>query len=115
MKNPESDFAKLVAEFGSKPGVTLPSNDSGPRRKFGSSGLKLNGRIFAMLSPEKRLTVKLPRVRVEALVASGDGVQYDPRHDGRLMKEWLVLNPTSKIKWLELATEAMKFAASIKA
>lgn len=115
MKNPESDFAKIVAELGSKAGVTPPSADSGPRSKFGSRGLKLNGRIFAMLSPEKRLIVKLPRLRVEALVASGDGVHYDPRHDGRLMKEWLVLKPSSKIKWLDLATEAMMFADSSKA
>ena len=63
-----------------------------------------------MLSSDKRLIVKLPRTRVEALVASGDGEKFDPRHDGRLMKEWLVLNPTSRKSWLELAKEAIEFA-----
>ena len=93
----------------------MPPAEATPRNKFGSNGLRINGRIFAMLSSENRLVVKLPGERVAALVASGDGVQFDPRHDGRLMKEWLVLKPSSKIEWLELAKEAMAFTASSKA
>ena len=105
----------VVSNLRTKPGVTPPSADATPRKRFGSNGLRINGRIFAMLSSENRLVVKLPRARVEALIASGDGVQFDPRHDGRLMKEWLVLKPSSKIEWLELAKEAMAFTAPSKA
>jgi len=111
-KDPTTDFASLVSKLRNKRGVTPPTSDADGKRKFGSNGLRVDGRIFAMLSPEGRLIVKLPRVRVEALVASGEGVQYDPRHDGRLMKEWLVLKPTSKIEWFELAKEAMEFSSS---
>ena len=57
------------------------------------------------------LVVKIPRQRVEALIASGDGRRFDPGH-GRLMKEWLSLDPTSEVEWLPLAREAMEFVAS---
>ena len=112
MKNPDQEFAAIVAKLRNQPGVTPPSDEAGTSRKFGSNGLRMNGRVFAMLSSDKRLILKLPRTRVEALVSSGDGVQFDPRHDGRLMKEWLVLNPTSKKSWLELAKEAIEFTSS---
>jgi hypothetical protein len=59
-----------------------------------------------------RLVVKLPRPRVDALVASGDGERFDPRHDGRLMKEWVSIEPTSEEEWLHLSREAMEFVAS---
>ena len=59
-----------------------------------------------------RLVVKLPRSRVDALVAFRDGERFDPRHDGRLMKEWLSLEPTSEEEWLPLVREAMEFVAS---
>jgi hypothetical protein len=58
------------------------------------------------------LVVKLPKPRVDALVASGDGERFDPRHDGRVMKEWVTLQPTSKEEWLSLAREAMEFVSS---
>jgi hypothetical protein len=58
-----------------------------------------------------RLVVKLPRQRVDALIASGDGARFDPGH-GRLMKEWLTVEPASEEEWLPLAREAMEFVAS---
>ncbi|HLJ81429.1 MAG TPA: hypothetical protein VKT52_08090, partial [Ktedonobacterales bacterium] len=58
--------------------------------------------------------VKLPRQRVDALIASGDGERFDPRRDGRMMKEWLALSPTSEQEWLPLAREALAFVASAK-
>jgi hypothetical protein len=56
--------------------------------------------------------VKVPRARVDALIASGDGERFDPRHDGRLMKEWVVIDPASQEEWLSLAQEALRFVAS---
>src|SRR5437879_2948566 len=62
---------------------------SATRRRFGSNGLKVNGKIFAMLA-QSTVVVKLPRERVQALVAAGAGEQFDPGH-GRRMKEWIAL------------------------
>ena len=106
---PEARFDALVEEFLDNPDVTPPSRG----RAFGSSALKVRQKIFAMLV-RGQLVVKLPKTRVDALVESQDGERYDPRHDGRLMSEWVTLEPTSKVDWLPLAREAMKFVASTK-
>lgn len=104
---PEERYVALVEEFLGEQDV----EQSG--KGFGSDALKVRGKIFAMLS-QGRLVVKLPRQRVDALVASGDGERFDPRHDGRLMKEWLALAPTSQVEWLSLAREARAFVAATR-
>jgi hypothetical protein len=104
---PEECFATIVEELLSNPGVTPPSDGKG----FGSSGLKIHDKIFAMLVRSK-LVVKLPKARVEAIIASGYGERFDPRKDGRLMKEWVCVEPTSEEGWLPLAREAMEFVGS---
>lgn len=80
------------------------------RKGFGSGGLWASGKLFVMLVND-RLVLKLPRKRVDELVASGDGERFDPGH-GRLMKEWLSLDPRSSESWLSLALEAMEFVGS---
>lgn len=72
-----------------------------------SLGLKVDGKIFAMLV-RGELVVKLPRERVDALAGSGRGRRFDPRGDGRLMKEWLVLEGPEP-SWLDLTREAYRF------
>jgi hypothetical protein len=61
-----------------------------------------------MLSGE-RFVVKLPAARVDALVATGEGDRFDPRRNGRVMREWLALSPSSGQGWLPLAREALDF------
>lgn len=100
---PETRFAAVIEETLNEPGVTPPTEGNG----FGSSALKVHNKIFAMLV-RGRLVVKLPRERVDALVASGDGERFDA-NKGRPMKEWLVLAENSQVAWLPLAQEAMKF------
>lgn len=107
---PDERFATLARALLANPGVTQSSEEARARKSFGSNGLKIKNRIFAMLV-RGRLVVKIPRQRVDELIASGDGERFDPGH-GRLMKEWLVLNPASKQEWLALALEALKFVAS---
>ena len=107
----EERFALIVEELLSHPDITPPSDGPQAKKRFGSSALKVKNKIFAMLV-EGRLVVKLPKHRVDALVLSGAGERYDPRHDGRLMKEWVVVEPTSQEDWLDLSREAMEFAAS---
>jgi hypothetical protein len=107
---PEERFATIVEALLSHPDVTPPSDGTQSKKGFGSSGLKIHNKIFAMLVKGK-LVVKLPRSRVDALIASGDGERFDPGH-GRLMKEWVAVEPTSEQEWLPLAREAMEFVAS---
>ncbi len=86
------------------------SNDRGisQSRMFGSPGLKVGGKVFAMLVKGK-LVVKLSKERVESLVGSGMGAYFDPGH-GRLMKEWVALEMPGR-NWLDLAREAKDFVA----
>jgi hypothetical protein len=104
----EERWAALV-ETMLEAGRATYGSDAGPQRAFGSTSLKTNGKIFAMLV-KGRLVVKLDRRRVETLVASGDGERFDPGH-GRRMKEWLDVESTSADVWLALATEAEAFVA----
>ncbi|MBI3587489.1 MAG: TfoX/Sxy family protein [Ignavibacteriales bacterium] len=83
-----------------------------PTKMFGSVGLKFNGKVFAMVVKEK-LVVKLPKERVDALIAAGNGEYFDPGH-GRLMKEWIAVEPSKKISWLELSKEAKEFIGSLR-
>jgi hypothetical protein len=76
--------------------------------KFGSNGLKVNGKLFALFT-QGTLVVKLPHQRVAALVEQGIGKPFDPGH-GRLMKGWLtVVSPQAP--WLDLAREALLFVS----
>jgi hypothetical protein len=102
---PAERYAAIVKAFAGRRGVSAESG-----RGFGSSALKIDNRIFAMLASGDQFVVKLPRKRVDALVAAGEGKQFEPRHDGRLMKEWFVVGARRELRWLPLAQEAFEFA-----
>jgi hypothetical protein len=102
---PAERCTAIVAALRGQPGAAQPS-DAG--KSFGASGHKVYTKTFAMLVGGK-LVVKLPGPRVDALVVAGDGERFDPRHLGRLMREWVAVDPTSKANWQALATEAMAF------
>lgn len=108
---PEERFAKIVKALRSHSGVTPPSDATDSKKRFGSSGLKINDKIFAMMSSKGALVVKLPQQRVDALIRSREGTRFDPGH-GRLMKEWLTVDTPSEKAWLRLAKEAMEFVGS---
>jgi hypothetical protein len=95
-------YTALVRAFAGRPGVAQEGTG------FGSSALKVHGRIFAMLSSRDQFVVKLPRRRVDALIASGDGERYDAGR-GRVMKEWLAVRPSSSLEWEAVASEALAF------
>jgi len=101
---PERRYATLVSRFTALNGVSSISEG----RAFGSSGqLKVKGRIFAMLV-RGELVLKLPRERVEELVARRQGVPFDAGK-GKPMREWFVLSPTSSKAWAPLTQEALDF------
>ena len=103
---PEERFEALVDAFIAQPGVTPPQAGG---KAFGSNALKVHNKIFAMLRGG-RLVVKLPRQRVQALVAAGAGAPIEPG-TGRVMKEWLALDPKSSEDWVVLADEARAFVS----
>ncbi len=104
-RNAEERFAALVDAFADEPGVTLPHQDGS--RGFGSTALKVNRSIFAMLT-RGHLIVKLPRDRVSALVEEGTGGPFDAGK-GAPMKEWLTVWSDDVDTWQSLAREALSF------
>ena len=99
----EDKFAALSSSLRRKPDVSTG-------RMFGSEGLKIANRVFAMLV-KGRLVVKLPEARVEDLIQAGAGDRFDPGH-GRLMKEWVAVGPEAGIDWQALANEALRYVKS---
>ena len=94
-------FDQLAAVFLADPAVEQGTG-------FGAApGLRIGGKIFAMLV-KGELVVKLPRDRVDELIAAGDCARFDPGH-GRLMKEWASVPPGSAEDWERLAGEALRF------
>ena len=101
---PGERYAQLVRAFLRRPGITQEG------RGFGSAALKVHGKMFATLCPVGTLVVKLPHQRVAALTEAGRGKPFEPG-PGRVMKEWLELNPASGQDWAALAEEALAFVA----
>ena len=101
----ETRFAALVEKFAARPDVEVPSPSS-PRR-FGSTTLKVRGSIFAMLT-NGHLVVKLPRERVDALIATGTGASFRSGK-GSPMKEWVTVGADDEQVWSALAGEALDF------
>jgi hypothetical protein len=84
-KTNELDAAEIDPRFVAV--VETFANDrrvSRERRKgFGSGALKVNGKIFAMMSSKGKFVVKLPKKRVDELVSGSKGERFDPGH-GRI-------------------------------
>jgi TfoX/Sxy family transcriptional regulator of competence genes len=94
------DFSKVVAALGNAPGVLRG-------KMFGSEGLKVNKQVFAM-QVKGKLVVKLSGERAAELREAGLVEAFDPGH-GRPMKQWVAIDPSSKVDWLELSREAFEF------
>ncbi len=93
-------FAVVVAALAGRGGVSRG-------RMFGSAGLKVGGKVFAM-EVKGRLVVKLPVARADELVANG-AQYFDPGH-GRLMRQWVCVGPDGALNWLVIAREALAFS-----
>jgi hypothetical protein len=105
--DPTERFAAMVAATDGDPDVQSP--DAGGGRRFGSEALRVGGSIVAMLV-QGRVVLKLPRQRVEALVAAGDGAPFDNGR-GRPLREWVALtgDPAGDVGLLQ---EALALARS---
>ena len=87
--SPDDRYDALVATLLDDDRVAFDASGKG----FGASALKTGGKIFAMLVAGQ-LVIKLPRQRVDALIAARAGTRFDPGH-GRLMKEWASIPASS--------------------
>ena len=99
-------FTAVVEAFADDRRVEPPVTGAAAGKVFGSRGLKVDGKVFAMPS-KGRLVVKLSRARVEELVASGKGRKYVL--GARTMKEWVAFPDGSAASWRALAREARQF------
>jgi len=96
-------FESVVREYIDMADVTAGTG-------FGKgAGLRRGGHIFAMLV-RGSLVVKLPRVVVADLVASGRGVPFDPGQ-GRLMREWVEVPDKRVEEWPAFVRQAFDYAA----
>lgn len=100
----DAAFTVLVRTFRADPRVTLPSASRG---KFGSNGLKVDGKIFAM-SLRGALVVKLPASEIDEAVSAGRGERLSMGR--RVMKEWLVVHEDGR-HWPAIARRARAFVA----
>ena len=99
----EERFEHVTRRFISEPTVSRGTG-------FGSSpGLRVGGKIFAMLAGGG-LVVKLPKDRVDQLVASDLAARFDPGH-GRVMKEWVTVPVDQAADWDQLAADAFAYVS----
>src|SRR5215469_12914736 len=91
--NLDPRFAPVVEAFAADPGVKQG-------KVLSSFGLKVNGRIFAMMVRGK-FVAKLPKARVDEIVTSGIGKNFEAGL-GRVMKEWVAIE-SDELDWVGLA------------
>ena len=101
----EQRFAALVDALVTRPGVGPPGSGGG--RGFASPALTVDGRIFAMVVGGA-VVLKLPRHRVEGLVAARTGLPFAAAN-GTPMREWVALDHGTPESHLALAEEALAF------
>jgi hypothetical protein len=107
--NSVAEFEAVVAAFAHDRHVEPPH----PKRSsFGSNGLRVDGRIFAMLV-RGAFVVKLPGPRVAELIETGRGAPFDAGK-GRPMKEWVVVR-SAPSTWIDLSREARRFVGAKEA
>jgi hypothetical protein len=103
--SPAELYDQVIAHFGDDPAVEQA-------RMFGTSGLSVARKTFAMLH-RGGLVVKLDPARCKGLVEGGIATFFDPGH-GRLMKAWVSIGAEHAKLWTSLADEARAYITSLK-
>jgi hypothetical protein len=80
-------------------------------RMFASEGLRVRGKIFALISFDGQLMLKLPAVRTVALVEDGDATRVEMA--GRSMREWVFVPVERPALWEPLIAEAFAYLDEI--
>ncbi len=108
MSSPDrgSTFAGVARAFARDRRVTV-----GEGKGFGSGALKVDGKLFAMISSRGQFVVKLPKDRVRVIVDAGGGEPFNTG-GGRLMREWVAMTG-GESHWVALAREARQFVGGV--
>jgi hypothetical protein len=80
-------------------------------RMFGSEGLRVRGKIFALVSFDGRLMLKLPADRTVELVDAGEAERVEMA--GRAMREWVFVPASGAPRWDPLIAEALAYVDAI--
>jgi TfoX/Sxy family transcriptional regulator of competence genes len=112
-KSTQSQAVDDGQQFGHISAALLKHQGVEHGRMFGSDGLKISGKVFAM-QVNGTLVVKLPVDRVQTLVSAKQASLFDPGH-GRPMKEWVSMATGTAQAWQALAEESLQYVASLEA
>ncbi len=81
-------------------------------RIFGSTGLRVRGKVFAVANHAGELMVKIPEQRADELV--GDGTARRMAMRGREMREWVTMPVEAGAdSWRDLVGEAYRYLDEI--
>jgi hypothetical protein len=88
--------------------TALARRDVATGTMMGFPCLRVAGAFFASCDPRTGdLIVKLPRERVQQLIATGEGIPFAPA--GRTFREWVLIQDRDPDRWTELIEEALAF------
>jgi hypothetical protein len=77
---------------------------------MGGRCLRVDAEFLALLDTRTSgLVVKLPRSRVDDLVAAGAGLPFAPA--GKVFREWLLVPTPDRPRWLSLMEEGVAFVS----
>ena len=103
--HPADFFHEISAATLDHPGVSTGT-------MMGFPCLRVSGAFFASCDHRSgELIVKLPRHRVEQLIASGVGKPFAPA--GRTFREWVLIDGRDEARWVALIEEAREFVAGL--
>jgi hypothetical protein len=106
VEHPADFFHEISAEALGRPEVATGT-------MMGFPCLRVSGAFFASCDHRSGdLVVKLPRHRVEELVATGVGKPFAPA--GRTFREWVLIDDRDEARWAALIDEALEFVAGHK-
>ena len=94
----------IAAEYLERPGVDIGV-------MFASEGLRIRGKVFAFVSFQGALALKLPAERVDELDGER-GMQRMVMRE-RAMREWLTVPADAAERWAPLIAEAYVFVDEI--
>ena len=104
------DAAAKKALFWQLAEALLAAGAANRATMMGFPCLRTDGRFFASIQPRTgELIVKLPAVRVLALIREGIGQPFAP--NGRVFREWVEVPQADQERWSQLLAEAREFAA----
>jgi hypothetical protein len=77
-------------------------------RIMSSKCLRVGKEFLALYDPKRRgAVVKLPRARVDELIADGTGHSFAPA--GRVFREWVLVGDDQRRRWKRLLRDGIAF------